>query len=273
MTGVLGEVFNRIVGETRWAFSSHAVPRGKGYVTADIEGTPQQKTLCYQALAVDQRTLVPKDLPNPDTENAGHYKVAAYSLKEMIGNIFAPIAELLSQAWHALEGWIKAKFQAFFEAVKKAAEKAKAWVTNTVSKIKDFFSHVVTQVWESISHGFHSHNQCIGETKNLARKAAPQAVNTALGKVNEFLAHVRQDLSTLQTTDRRSVIDAPWAALYAAIWKEINVRKEEGAHRVRDWFTKGSSKDEGSRVFRQEYQSGVSGLDAQMKAAYTNALK
>jgi hypothetical protein len=272
LTGVEGEMMHYLFGSARWSFHSHLVPRASAMVTSDVEGAGGKKSLCYQVLAVNAETMVPA-LPNPMEENKSHYKVEPYNLRAMIGDLYTLVSELYSQVWPNLERWLQATFLAGIEAAKRAAEKAKVWVERTSRQMGPLFSKVLDTMWQTVSHLFHSKSRCLGETADQARRAAQEALVRARQTIRDFWDHLAPDLRNLPAGERASVVSGPWASLTSTLWAQLNAVREGGASRIRLWFTKGQSKDEGQRHFRNTFQGAVGGLEGEMSTAYYRGIQ
>ena len=135
------------------------------------------------------------------------------------------------------------------------------------------FSRLLDTMGQTVSHLFHSKSRCLGETADQARRASAEALVRARKTIRDFWDHLAPDLRALPASERASVVSGPWASLRSGLWTQLRAVQESGASRVRLWFTKGQSKDEGQRLFRTTFQSAVGGLEGEMSAAYSRGIQ
>jgi hypothetical protein len=128
-TGPIGEVLNKLVDHVsgRWSYMTHPFA-GKSGIAVQAKGDP---SLCYQALTFGPESVA-GGLPNPDTENAKMYQVKPYSIREIIGDLFAPIADFVKSTFKAVASWVQDKVKAAAAAVvdtaRRTCQKVTQWV-------------------------------------------------------------------------------------------------------------------------------------------------
>jgi hypothetical protein len=130
----LGKLYEAIAG--RWTFRDHTAPRSQAIIETLGLGKDKPDYLCYKALAYDQRTRA-GPLPDPKKENQGRYQKTRYSLREMLGNLFKPLAELFELGFNSVAKWAETTLKkvagTVTDTARRTCKDVEKWVDTVLS--------------------------------------------------------------------------------------------------------------------------------------------
>lgn len=179
------------------------------------------------------------------------------------GNLHATVSDYPKFCWPA-DTCKEDSFGNFRDAVTRAEHA----VGHALSDIGSFFAHVAQAVEDFFAHGAHSYGRCFNESGDFGRRGGDHYMSAAHQKADHFWVDLGDAIDMLNLADRKRAVDAHWAKVKAAIIHEEPTVRNQSCDRVRGWFFKGSSKNNGENNCRAQFDGHVANLARDLDGIY-----
>jgi hypothetical protein len=149
-----------------------------------------------------------------------------------------------------------------------AAKKVATAAATVLATIGSDFAKLAQEVEDFFNHAPHSYNRCYNESGDFGMRAGDHYMNLAHQKADHFFFEIGDAFTMLTLPERKTAVDAKWNDVKNALLNQAGGVRDGSCRRVREWFFRGSSKNNGENHCRDDFNQHVKNLATDLQSVY-----
>jgi hypothetical protein len=149
-----------------------------------------------------------------------------------------------------------------------ATKKAVIAAGKVLSNIAQEFANLAQDVEDFFDHAPHSYQRCYDESGDFGMRAGDKYMNRAEKKADTFFLEIGDAFNMLTLPERKAAIDGNWNSVKKGLLDQGATTRDKACDRVRNWFFKNSSKQDGENHCREDFNEHVTSLAEDLQSIY-----